>query len=90
MCTNTEGSFECACDPGYQLNNDETTCEGIKLQSCYSILLPLHNYNVDVDECASDNGGCDQHCINTEGSFECSACERGYQLNTDGTTCEGG
>ena len=44
--------------------------------------------SVAVDECASNDGGCGQHCTNTEGSFEC-ACDPEYQLNVDGTMCDG-
>ncbi len=35
---------------------------------------------VDVDECASGNGGCDSlvSCTNTAGGFECGACPSGY------------
>ena len=27
-CTNIEGTFECSCDPGYELQPDNSTCEG--------------------------------------------------------------
>nr|XP_006818543.1 PREDICTED: fibrillin-3-like [Saccoglossus kowalevskii] len=40
----------------------------------------------DVNECATDNGGCDQICENTEGSFLCH-CYPGYLLHADGYTC---
>ena len=38
---------------------------------------------LDIDECAiskefGENGGCQQTCINTEGSFMC-ACDLGYK-----------
>ena len=49
---------------------------------CYG--LPFTS--TDIDECASNDGGCDQVCTNTEGSFEC-ACDPGYQLNL--MSCEG-
>ena len=42
----------------------------------------------DIDECASDNGGCGQVCMNKPGSFEC-ACNDGYVLSDDKKTCEG-
>ena len=29
ICTNTIGSFDCECIPGYQLNNDLMTCSGM-------------------------------------------------------------
>ncbi|CAH1226389.1 MUC4 [Branchiostoma lanceolatum] len=41
--------------------------------------------NEDLNECESDNGGCDQHCINTVGSYHCS-CDDGYNL-LNGRTC---
>ena len=34
------------------------------------------------------NGGCQQSCTNTFGSFRCS-CEQGYRLLDDGLQCEG-
>ena len=36
---------------------------------------------LDVNECNSDNGGCDQKCQNTAGDFSCS-CNVGYELYT--------
>ena len=29
ICINTNGSFICECDPGYQLNEDLMTCSGM-------------------------------------------------------------
>ncbi len=42
----------------------------------------------DIDECQYRNGGCDQRCTNTIGSFECS-CDEGelYRLAPDGKAC---
>lgn len=43
----------------------------------------------DIDECETDNGGCEQHCKNVPGAVECS-CERGLQIDTsNGKTCVG-
>ena len=42
----------------------------------------------DIDECASNNGRCDQVCTNIIGRFEC-ACDPGYLLHMDETVCEG-
>ena len=40
----------------------------------------------DIDECLLDS--CDHICVNSPGSFTC-ACRSGYQLNIDGSTCDG-
>ena len=29
ICTNTDGSFECSCNAGFQLQNAMQTCEGM-------------------------------------------------------------
>ena len=46
------------------------------------------NYCLDVNECLTDNGGCNQTCINTGGSHQCS-CWSGYELASDNHTCNG-
>ncbi|TNN89652.1 Dorsal-ventral patterning tolloid-like protein 1 [Liparis tanakae] len=46
------------------------------------------NFFKEEDECAKpDNGGCEQRCVNTLGSFKC-ACEPGYELAPDKKSCE--
>lgn len=40
----------------------------------------------DINECATDNGGCAQRCDNSDGSFSCR-CDPGFALATDKTTC---
>lgn len=30
LCNNTEGSYNCYCNDGYNLLNDNTTCEGMQ------------------------------------------------------------
>ncbi|CAL1526060.1 unnamed protein product [Lymnaea stagnalis] len=40
---------------------------------------------LDVDECAKNNGGCEQICSNTAGSYHCS-CKAGYTQNN--TACK--
>ncbi len=42
----------------------------------------------DEDECSRMNGGCEQLCNNTRGSFSCS-CHPGYILDSDSRTCVG-
>ena len=41
---------------------------------------------IDVNECAVNNGGCDQVCTNTQGSYQCG-CNPGY--NKTGHQCHG-
>lgn len=42
-------------------------------------------FNVDVNECAFDNGGCMDRCTNFGGSYQCS-CDSGF-LQADGLSC---
>ena len=48
-------------------------------------LLTIH---LDIDECMFSNGGCDQVCTNSNGSFECS-CEKGFLLDVNRFICNG-
>ena len=34
---------------------------------------------IDINECTTENGGCEQNCQNTIGSYSCS-CQPGYHL----------
>ena len=43
---------------------------------------------LDIDECQTSNGGCEQVCTNTVGSFEC-LCNPGYSLASAGFQCIG-
>ena len=54
------------------------------LEQTFIHLLPLQ----DVDECTNNNGGCEQVCNNTIGSFLCD-CVTGYQLDRNGLNCNG-
>lgn len=43
----------------------------------------------EMDECSRpNNGGCEQRCVNTLGSYKC-ACDPGYELASDKRRCEG-
>lgn len=48
--------------------------------------MPCHIISTDIDECHSNNGGCQQNCINTAGSYKCS-CHDGFVRNQDLKTC---
>ena len=43
----------------------------------------------DTYECAVNNGGCDDECIDTDGSYYCSCDDDGYELAGDKHTCIG-
>ena len=43
---------------------------------------------LDVDECMSDNGGCEKQCVNKDGSYKC-LCGKGEVLMADKKTCAG-
>uniref|UniRef100_A0AAY4DT21 Metalloendopeptidase n=1 Tax=Denticeps clupeoides TaxID=299321 RepID=A0AAY4DT21_9TELE len=46
------------------------------------------NFFKEEDECSKpDNGGCEQRCVNTLGSYKC-ACDPGYELAPDKKSCE--
>ena len=42
----------------------------------------------DIDECGIGNGGCEQSCHNTIGSYYCS-CNNSFTLNSDHHHCDG-
>ena len=44
--------------------------------------------SLDVNECQTNNGGCQQVCINNDGNHRCS-CNQGYSLASDNFNCTG-
>ncbi|CAH3179455.1 unnamed protein product, partial [Porites evermanni] len=84
-------NIQCSCKRGYTLQADGISCFAFPqvwctrkesvCQSCLSL--------ADIDECQTNNGGCQHSCINTNGSHQC-ACNKGYFLNVDKVKCEGG
>ena len=55
--------------------------------SCFKFSL-TKSIQLDINECITDNGGCEQSCHNTIGSYYCS-CNNNYTLNTDHHHCDG-
>ena len=85
-CSNTDGSFVCSCDSGYELGTDGMACNGKTCDRDYN--TDKRFMLSDINECLSSNGGCAHNCSNTDGSFVCS-CVSGYELGTDGMACNG-
>ena len=46
------------------------------------------NDDTDINECGTNNGGCEQTCNNTVSSYYCS-CGAGYLLDSNGHNCIG-
>ena len=95
-CTNTEGSYVCSCNVGYELDTDNHTCFDIDecVRNTNSCSHGCHNTpSSDDNECQDGEHDCleemNKECKNTPGSFECVSTD-GYQLNTsaDTPTCE--
>ncbi|CDW57279.1 signal peptide, CUB and EGF [Trichuris trichiura] len=82
ICLNKPGGFACECQPGYHLYSYRH-CAGEML-----FLLNKYTFSTvaDIDECSVFNGGCEQHCHNTPGSYHCS-CDPGYVLHYNGKDC---
>ena len=58
-----------------------------KTESILSLLILFFNF-LEIDECQRLLDNCQQKCINTEGSFNCS-CNDGFILQDDKRTCKG-
>lgn len=52
------------------------------------VYVCLYWCTIDNNECLTNNGGCDDICTNTPGSYTCS-CKDGYELDADKHTCNG-
>ncbi|XP_070942263.1 adhesion G protein-coupled receptor E5 isoform X6 [Macaca nemestrina] len=68
-CKNTEGSYDCVCNPGYELVSGAKTFKNESENTCQ-----------DVDECSSGLHQCDNStvCFNTVGSYTCR-CRPGWE-----------
>ena len=95
-CSNTIGSFSCSCNSGYSGNG--FACSGMIFLLFIYLFIYLFIFDsfskfiefwiIDINECLSNNGGCDINalCTNTIGNFNCS-CNPGYSGN--GFSCSG-
>ena len=83
---NTAGSSDCTACPS---NSDSPEGSDI-VTNCTCI--PGYSESADrechdIDECETENGGCDQTCVNSAGSFTCS-CGPGLTRSADQDKCE--
>ena len=46
-------------------------------------------YDIDIDECAYEKGGCQDICVNTVGSYYCSCSDPEFSLAPDKRHCIG-
>ena len=84
-CTDTFGSFSCACNPGFE-GDGAVNCASMRV--LFTVCLSLCDlYSSDIDECALRTDNCDANaeCTDTDGSFNCT-CNPGFE--GDGVNCE--
>lgn len=92
-CTNTNGSFVCACHtPGYEIGTDGLNCIGnFTLRPIANTMTQSTHYLADIDECRSnEENNCimlfsNSKCNNTDGSYTC-VCADGYLGNVTNCT----
>ena len=65
------------------MDSDQHNCSGKSFRLVKMVTL---NNPSDIDECSATTHGCEQGCLNTEGSYTCT-CGEGYVLNDDKRTC---
>ncbi|KAL4717109.1 hypothetical protein ACJJTC_016996 [Scirpophaga incertulas] len=74
-CSVRGESIWCSCHPGFRFHD-------------LSYRRKQQPYCIDVDECADNNGGCEQRCVNDIGGFHCE-CSHPFTLSPrDGKSCE--
>ena len=90
QCTNTDGSFTCSCNSGYELDDNGRSCKGmymiIVLIIIYCLLMCIIFLYIDIDECLLSPCNSDMICNNTDGSYTCD-CPDGTIKN--GADCDG-
>ena len=59
------------------------------LYLCHNIIICKMLNTIDVDECTMNNGGCEDGCENTIGSFFCTCPSYGQGFKANGTKCIG-
>eukprot|EP00061_Rhincodon_typus_P015135 g42649.t1 len=80
-CVNTDGSFQCICNAGFELTPNGKNC--IELGRAGDVMGFEER---DHDECATTNMCLNGMCINEDGSFKC-ICKNGFVLAPNGRYC---
>nr|CAD7456482.1 unnamed protein product [Timema tahoe] len=70
-CVNEPGGYQCTCPEGYDIGDDDRTCE---------------DFNECLEEDNEVNTACSDVCINDVGSYHCD-CVTGFTLKSDKRTC---
>ncbi|XP_040121281.1 EGF-like and EMI domain-containing protein 1 [Oryx dammah] len=75
--------------PGFSRASESSPDAGTATLSKARAPLSGHNSKVliYINECSADNGGCQDQCCNTIGSYYCK-CQAGQKLEEDGRGCE--
>ena len=87
-CTNTDGSFICSCNNGYELDDNGRSCNGMYIMLIIINCLLLYILCIDIDECLS--GPCPPNlmCNNLDGNYSCD-CPYGTKKNGTDCICKG-
>ncbi|XP_063698079.1 uncharacterized protein LOC134829016 [Culicoides brevitarsis] len=92
-CDNIPGTKLSADGHSCVISSDSATISQQTLSSSVVSVCPrgyYFNYTndecEDFDECSVNNGGCQDICTNTDGSYYCS-CQTGYIFGPDNKTC---
>lgn len=86
VCSGEASDFQCA--NGWKARGSVTCTPSIDADHLPEFTNTSTSTAVceDIDECATNNGACDQMCHNTPGSYHCS-CHAGFILQDDGLSC---
>ena len=84
-CTNTNGSYECSCNVGFNLADNNHDCDG----TLYYNVMYYHCIVIsDINECNTGEHLCEQVCVNNIGSYSCD-CFIGFSLDSNAINCSG-